>query len=127
MGRDHYAGIHSHRLFAANALHFAFFEHAQQLRLHSQRHIADLVQKDRPSIGLFKLSNMPAGRPGERTLLMPKQFRLNQLRRDRRAVQRDKWARRSRTLFVQRARHQFLARPRFSKDANPCLAGSYSL
>ena len=32
----------------------------QQLRLHTQRHIADLIKKDRPQIGLLKLANIPS-------------------------------------------------------------------
>jgi hypothetical protein len=78
------------RLVRADALHLALFQHAQQLGLHGRRHVANLIQKQRSAMRLLKLARMPLRRAGERTLLVPEEFALNQLRGNRRAVQRDK-------------------------------------
>ena len=89
MRRHHHAHIHRGRLVAADSLHFSLFQHAQQLGLHGQRHVADFVQKDRAALRLFKFADVPPGRAGERSFLVTEQFRLDQLRRNRGAIQRD--------------------------------------
>ena len=63
-GHD-YADIHFHRFIAANPLDFAFFQHAQQLGLHSHGHVADFVQKERAAFGLFELANVTSGSSSE--------------------------------------------------------------
>ena len=60
MRRHHDANVHRDRLIAADALDFAFFEHAQQFRLHVQRHVADLVEKNRSLIRLLKFADVPS-------------------------------------------------------------------
>src|ERR1700733_13512252 len=80
-----HAHIYRNRLAATNALHLTLFENPQQLSLHREWHITDLVEKQSPAMRLLELSRVPLPRPGERSLLVPKQLRLNQLRRNRRA------------------------------------------
>ena len=89
MRRHQHAHIDAHRLFPAYAFHFAFFQHAQELGLHVQGHVANLVKKQRPMLRLFEFAHVPSGRAGERAFLMPEQFGLNQLGRNRRAIQCD--------------------------------------
>jgi hypothetical protein len=110
------------RLVAADALDFALFQHAQQLGLHGQRHVADFVEKYCAVIGLLELSDVPACRPGERSLLVPEEFRLDQLRRNRRAVQGHKCPTGSRAALVDRPRHKLFPGARFSQNADPRLA-----
>ena len=119
MRRHHHAHIHAHRLVAADALHFSFLQHSQQLGLHGQRHIANLIQKNRAVIRLLELSNMPSRRAGERSFLVSEEFRLNQLGRNRRAIQRYKRPTGARAAFMNGSRHQLFSRARFSQDANP--------
>ena len=60
MRRHHHAHVHRDRFVAADALDLAFFQHAQQLGLHVQRHVADLVEKNRAVIRLLEFSDVPA-------------------------------------------------------------------
>ena len=126
--RRHYdANIDANWFVAADALNFAFFEHAQQLRLHVQRHVADFVQKNRSLIGLLKLADVASGRAGERALLMSEKFRLDQLRRHGRAIQSDEGPGSARAAFVNGSCDQFFACAGFAEDAHACFAGGDAL
>ena len=127
MRRYHHPHIHAYRLIATNAFHFCFFQHPQQLRLHGQRHVANLIQKNCAVIGLLELSNMPSRCAGERSFLVPEKFRLNQLGRNRRAIQGHKRTPRARTAFVNRSRHQLFSCARFSQDADPRFTHRHAL
>ena len=75
-------------------------------------------------------SNFPvwrARRAGKRTLLVPEQFRFDQLRRNCGTVQSNERTRGSRTAFMQSARNQFFARASFSQNANSRLARRHAL
>src|SRR5438270_10581018 len=103
--RSHnYPNIDLDGLVSTNALHFALLKYAQQLGLHGQRHVADLVQKECALMCLLKFSDMPRRRSGKRSFLMPKQFRLNQLRRNGGAVERNVGPVAPTALFVDGAR-----------------------
>ena len=65
MRSRYHAHIHLHRLLSADALHFALFQHAQQLGLHGQRHVADFIQEQRAFTGLLEFADMPGGGAGE--------------------------------------------------------------
>ena len=68
-GHDH-PHVYPQRFVAANALHFAFFQYAQQLGLHRRRHIADFIQKQRAAIGLFEFPGMALPGAGEGAFFM---------------------------------------------------------
>ncbi len=121
--RSHqHAHVHANGLVSSHSLDFAFLQHAQQFRLHGHRHVANLVQKQRAAIRLLEFPCMFRGCPGERALLVPKQLRLDQFRRHRRAVQRHKRIFAPRRFLMNRARHQLLARPGFAQNAHTCFA-----
>jgi len=63
---------------AADSLHLFLLQHTQQFRLHQRGHVPDFIQKERTTVGLFKLAEMPCRRASERTLLMAEKFRFNQ-------------------------------------------------
>ena len=63
MRRDHHADVHRDRPVAADALHLPLFQHAQQLGLHHQRHVADLVQEQGAAVRLFELADVPRWPP----------------------------------------------------------------
>ena len=47
------------RLAAADARELALLEHAQELRLERQRHVADLVEEERAAGGRLELADAP--------------------------------------------------------------------
>jgi len=61
---------------------------------------------------------MTAARAGERAFFMAKQFRFDQVRRNRAAVDRDERAARSRASLMDRFRDKLLASTGFAGDKN---------
>src|SRR5256886_12338088 len=55
----------------------------QQLRLGGERKIDDFIEEQRSASGQLELPLLPLMRPGERTLLVAEQLRLDQRVRDR--------------------------------------------
>ena len=56
---------------AAQALEFALLQSTQELRLNLQRHVADLVEKQRALVGEFQPSDLLADGAGERSFSWP--------------------------------------------------------
>ena len=56
------ADVRLARLVGADALVLAFLEHAQQLDLDARRDLADLVEEERPALGLLEASDAPLRR-----------------------------------------------------------------
>ena len=54
VGRGDDARLERHLVVAADRAHLALLEHAQQLDLHLERHLADLVEEDRAAAGLHE-------------------------------------------------------------------------
>ena len=94
----------------------AAFQHAQQLDLRGERHVAHLVEKQRAAVGIFELSD-PIGRGvGERAADVTEQLAFQDVLAQRGAVQRDErlvlaWA-----VLMDRLGDQFLAGARFALD-----------
>ena len=84
-------------------------QHPQQPGLGFRRHVADLVEEKRAAVGLFETTDALILGAGERAPFVAEQFRLDQLARYGRHVQRHHCVRRPRTVPVQCPRHQFLA------------------
>ena len=102
-GGDH-AHVDLDRLLRADPLDLALLQHAQQLRLRAQAHVADLVEEERAAVGLLELADLLRGGAGERALLVAEQLALDQLLGDRRAVDLHEGARRARRLLRWMAR-----------------------
>src|SRR5204863_4017486 len=94
----------------------SFLQHAQQLHLRRQRHIADLVEEQRPGMREFEAADTALRGAGERALLVPEQFALEQRLRQRTNVHRDERLRASRTETMDRPRHELLARSALTLD-----------
>ena len=90
VGRGHHAHRHLELAFAAQPHNGALLQRAQQLGLQGQRHLANLIEKNRPLIGLLKPACTRRLRAGESAALVAKQFRLEQRVGNRRAVHLDK-------------------------------------
>ena len=121
-GHD-YADVHGDRLVAADAFDFAFFEHAQKLCLHGERHVSDFVQEDRAAFGLLEFSEMAGGGASEGSLFVSEEFGLDELSGNGRAVQRNERTARSRASIVKSAGNKFLAGAGFTKNAHTRFAG----
>src|SRR6266704_1797126 len=58
-GHDH-AHVNTYRLGRADAFDLAFFENAQELGLHGQRHVANFIQKECSALRLLKFADVPS-------------------------------------------------------------------
>ena len=70
----------AHRL-AADRRHLALLQHAQQLGLQGEGHVADLVEEQRAAVGLAKLPGAVGDGAGEGAALVAEQLALEQRRR----------------------------------------------
>ena len=77
-GSDH-AAIGLDRVGSPHALESAVLKHAQQLRLHSQGHLADLVQEERAALREFEPPFLLAFSAGEGAALMAEQLAFEQM------------------------------------------------
>src|SRR2546426_11345223 len=73
----------------AQALDLSLLCGTEDLRLQREAHVDDLVEKHRAARRLLEAANFAGDRAGERALLMPEQLALEQVLRNRRAVDRD--------------------------------------
>ena len=96
-------------VIAAERTDFALLQHAQQLHLQRRRHIADFVQKQRASFRRLKESFARAYRAGKGATGVTEQLRLQQLLRQRAAVNGDKRFARARAGGVDRLRQHLFA------------------
>jgi len=93
----------------ADPLELTFLQHAQQLALQRQRNFADLVKEQRAAVGQLKPADAVAQRAGEGAFGVTEEFALEQIGRDRRAIDADQRAVAALAVVVDGARHQFLA------------------
>ena len=77
------------RLGRADAPDLALLEHAQELHLHLRADLADLVEEERPAVGLLEEAALRGGRARERAPLVPEELTLEDRLGERRAVHRD--------------------------------------
>ena len=104
-------------LARADALKLVFLQNAQQLRLGEERHLADLVEKERAALRHFELADLAALlRAGERPFLIAEELAFKEVIGDTRAVDGDKGILVTPALLVDGAGDQLLAGPRFARD-----------
>ena len=82
---------------------------AQQLLLHRERQLADLVEKQDLVAGPLDISVMSGLGAGEGTLLVAEQLALDQFAGNRRAIDRDEWLIGARRVLVNKTRRDLLA------------------
>ena len=78
VGRRDDTNVDLYRLVAANTLEFALLEDAQDLGLGLQAHVADLIEKQGATIGLFETPLTANLGARESAPLMSKQLRLQE-------------------------------------------------
>ncbi len=108
------ADVDGDLLGAADAHHAAGFEDAQHLRLQVERHLGDLVEKQRSARRALEIALMLAHGAGEGAALVAEELGLDQVRRDRAAVDGDDGSAGSRAVRVQELRGELLAGPRLA-------------
>src|SRR5712692_2788003 len=92
MGGGDDAHVDAHRRSPAEPLHLALLEDAEKLRLQFERQLADLVEEQRPALGLLEAADAARGRAGEGALLRPEQLALEELGGYRGAIHGDEAA-----------------------------------
>ena len=97
------------RLRAAEPLDLPLFQHAQQLDLHVERQVADLVEEDRRVIRQLEASDLSRERAGEGALLAAEQLALDERRGNRRAVHAHHRPPAARAQLVDLGREELLA------------------
>src|SRR5690349_21067335 len=91
IGGREYPHIHLDRCRAAKSVDLLLLQGAHQLGLQTHIHLADLVKQQRAAICGFELADPSRHGTREGALLVAEQLRLQQIVRDRRAVQGDEW------------------------------------
>src|SRR5207302_238774 len=100
----------------ADALDLAALERAQQLGLEVDRELADLVEKQRAARRRLERTLARDHRAGERALVVTEQLALEELRRDRAAVDHDERAVLALALDVHGLGRDLLAGPGLALD-----------
>ena len=90
----------------AHPVELAGLEHAQEARLHVERHLRHLVEQQRPALGAFEHPCVPAHRAREAALLVAEQLGLDQPGGDRTAVDREERAAAAQAPVMDRLRRE---------------------
>ena len=117
--------VHRHLARLADRAHGLLLDHAQQLHLHVQRQVRDLVQEQRAALGRADQALLVRHGAGERALLVPEQLALHELRRDRPAIDRHERSITSRARRVDQPGHQLLAGAGVAGDVHRGLAACH--
>src|SRR5436190_1864771 len=83
---------------------FSFLQEAQQLGLEAQTHVGDLVQKDRPAVGVLKDALLVRDGVSEGSLLVAEELGLQEAFGQGAAVLGDERLRRASAVEMERAR-----------------------
>ena len=94
----------------------AVLQNAQQLRLQWPAHVPNLIEENRPAIGLLDSARLLFDRAGEGPLFMPKKFAFQKCLRNGRAIDAHVGVLPSLAEAVQSAGNQFLSGAAFAQD-----------
>src|SRR5580698_6455418 len=97
------ANVDFTRATATGPFEFLFLQNPQEPRLECQREVTHFVKEECAGISHFETANSLSDRPGEGTLLMPKQLALEQIEGNCRAIELNEGAIAARTEIVNRA------------------------
>src|SRR5205807_139259 len=114
--RRKHAHVHFARRALAERVHLALLKEAQELRLKSERQVANLVEEERAALSRAYESFVIRVRARERALAVAEQEALDEFRRRGGAVERDEGGLRAATQTMDCARDQLLARARLARD-----------
>ena len=109
MGRRNQPHIDLDGTAAADTFQLAFLQHAQQLGLEGRRDLADLVEEQRAAVGRLETALARIDRAGEGPLLVAEEFGLEQVFRQRSAIEAHVGAACARRVVVDGVGDEFLA------------------
>jgi len=92
IGRRHDPGVHVDHPVASDAGEAEVLQDVQELGLEGKGMLRDLVEVDRPLVGVLELARLSAVRPGERALFVAEELRLEEPGGNRGAVDLDEGA-----------------------------------
>src|SRR3546814_16529308 len=116
MRRRDDAHIDLAHLAAADADDRPVFEHAEQLDLHVETHVADFVEKDGAAVACLEMADAAGGGAGERAFFMAEEPGFDQLARDGAAIDRREGLAGATAFVVDGAGDRLLARTRRSAE-----------
>jgi hypothetical protein len=125
-GRDD-AHVDVQRVVGADRLDLALLQRPQELRLHVQRQLADLVQEERRPGGHAELARPLLLRAGEGAAHMAEELALDHRLGQRGAVHVDQGTLRARGTGVQPAHGELLAHARLPHDEHRELGAAHEL
>ena len=123
VGRDHQAKIGLDRGGATHWFVGPLLQQAQQLDLHGQRQLADLVEKKRAFLGRGHPAAARSPGASEGAAHVTEQLALDERLGDGAAVDRDEGAVGAGTVRVNQAREDLLARPGLAGEQHGSIAG----
>ena len=92
-----------------DSLYLAILQYAEQFCLEKNRHISDLIQKQRSALGCFEQSGFITDCSRKSAFGVPEELAFEQRLRDRAAIDRDKRILTSTALIVDGPRDKFFA------------------
>ncbi len=122
MGRADDAHVHSNRTGRAERNDLAGLEHAQQLGLSCDGHVANLVEQERSTLRAAEDAQVGSYGAREGPALVPEELALDQARWDRGAVDGNQRSP-SAAGRVERSRHQLLAGAGFARNEDGRIGG----
>jgi hypothetical protein len=111
VGRGDNPGVHGLLLMTSDPSDLLLLQSSEELDLHGERHLTDLVEKQATLVGLAKKPLLLTDRTGKGPPLVTKELTLEQVFRQGSTVDRKKAVRRAWALIVDGPCDQLLAGP----------------
>src|SRR5215204_3223226 len=116
-----YAYVNFNRVTSSYSFKLTFLKHAQELGLHVQRELADLVEKKGSAVRNLKSSDVPGIRSGESALFVTEQLAFNQCTGQGSAIYFDQRAILARAEIMNCMGQQLLAGASLAKNCDCCV------
>ena len=127
VGRADDADVDLARALAADRAHLAVLQDAQELGLHAERHLADLVEEERAAVGHVEETRARRRGPGEGAAHVAEERGLEQRLGDARAVLADEGAPAARPVGVDGAGDELLAGAALADDEHRDVARRHAV
>ena len=127
MRRRHESDVDRARRGLPHTPYRAGLQRAQELGLHGHRQLADLVEEDRSTVGRFDVAHPGRDRAGEGSLGVTEQLALDEVLRDRAAVDHDEGPLAPWRGVVDGPRDELLARARLAVDEDRRLGARHPI
>ena len=121
------AHVHRNRPGSADALHLPVLQRTQQLHLHREGHVVDIIEKQRATLCQLEPARLVLDGTGECAAFVAEELRLDQAFGKERAAHGNKWLVAARTLMVQEIGDDFLAGAAFPGDDDAAVAAAHDL